>query len=46
MLVNQVDERFRDVFGQSVYRSWAALLAIMTVLFAALVALQKRKDAP
>ena len=36
---------FRDVFGQSVYRSWAALLAIMAALFAALVVLQKRKDA-
>jgi energy-coupling factor transporter ATP-binding protein EcfA2 len=45
VLVNQVDERFRDVFGQSVYRSWAALLAIMAALFAALVVLQKRKDA-
>lgn len=45
VLVNQVDERFRDVFNQSVYRSWAALLAIMAALFALLVFLQKRKDA-
>ncbi|MGD9890583.1 MAG: ATP-binding cassette domain-containing protein, partial [Dehalococcoidia bacterium] len=44
VLVNQVDERFRDVFGQSVYRSWAALLTIMAVLFALLVLLQRRKD--
>jgi ABC-type multidrug transport system ATPase subunit/pSer/pThr/pTyr-binding forkhead associated (FHA) protein len=45
VLVNQVDERFRDVFGQSIYRSWAALLTIMAVLFALLVLLQRRKDA-
>jgi ABC transport system ATP-binding/permease protein len=45
VLVNQVDERFRDVFGQSVQRSWAALLTIMAALFLLLLLLQKRKDA-
>jgi ABC-type multidrug transport system ATPase subunit len=45
VLVHQVDERFRDVFGRNIYRSWAALGALLAALFAALVVVQKRKDA-
>lgn len=44
VLVNQVDERFRDVFGRRVTTSWTALLASIADLFALLVVLPKRKD--
>jgi hypothetical protein len=44
VLVRQVDERFRDVFGQNVLVSWGALLTLLAALFGAIVLLQKRKD--
>lgn len=44
VMMTQVDERFRAVFGQHLATSWAALLAIIAGLFALLVLLQKRKD--
>jgi hypothetical protein len=44
VLVRQVDERFRDVFGKSVVTSWGSLLTILVALFSLVFTLQKRKD--
>jgi len=45
VLVNQIDERFGDVFGQRIAVCWGALIAISLAMFAILYVLQKRKDA-
>jgi ABC transport system ATP-binding/permease protein len=44
VLVRQVDERFRDVFGRSLAMSWGAAMAILAGLFTLLVVIQRRKD--
>ena len=37
-------DSFGDVFGASVYESWAALAVILVAIFLIVVFLQKRKD--
>lgn len=44
VLVNQLDERFGGVFGQSLTTCWAALAAIAAGLFVIIFVVQKRKD--
>jgi ABC-type multidrug transport system ATPase subunit/pSer/pThr/pTyr-binding forkhead associated (FHA) protein/ABC-type transport system involved in multi-copper enzyme maturation permease subunit len=44
VLLDQLDERFGDVFGANVYTCWAALVAILAATFVALAVVQKRKD--
>ncbi|HBY94737.1 MAG TPA: ABC transporter ATP-binding protein [Chloroflexi bacterium] len=44
VLLKTVDERYGSVFGADIYKSWAAMGAIMLALLALLFVLQKRKD--
>lgn len=44
VVVDPILEKFGGVFGQDVYKTWAALGIIMGVLFVIIIGLQKRKD--